>query len=81
MHERAWESESEREEEHMGIDRSGLVMVKAEPFNAETPHEALREPMTPTPLHYVRSNFSLPDHPGTLDDRRRGRAADDADAG
>jgi DMSO/TMAO reductase YedYZ molybdopterin-dependent catalytic subunit len=50
----------------MGIDRSGLVMVKAEPFNAETPHEALREPVTPTPLHYVRSNFSLPDHPGTI---------------
>jgi DMSO/TMAO reductase YedYZ molybdopterin-dependent catalytic subunit len=41
-------------------------MVKAEPFNAETPVEALREPVTPTSLHYVRSNFSLPDHPGTL---------------
>jgi len=41
-------------------------MVKAEPFNAETPLEALREPVTPTSLHYVRSNFSLPDHPGTL---------------
>lgn len=50
----------------MGMDRSRLVMVKAEPFNAETPHEALREPVTPTPLHYVRSNFSLPDHPGTV---------------
>ena len=48
------------------MDRSGLVMVKAEPFNAETPHEALREPLTPTSLHYVRSNFSLPDHPGTI---------------
>lgn len=50
----------------MGMDRAQLVMVKAEPFNAETPLEALREPVTPTRLHYVRSNFSLPDHPGTL---------------
>jgi DMSO/TMAO reductase YedYZ molybdopterin-dependent catalytic subunit len=50
----------------MGMDRSQLVMVKAEPFNAETPLDALREPVTPAPLHYVRSNFSLPDHPGTL---------------
>ena len=48
------------------MDRSGLVMVKAEPFNAETPLEALRARLTPTPLHYVRSNFALPDHDGTL---------------
>jgi DMSO/TMAO reductase YedYZ molybdopterin-dependent catalytic subunit len=47
-------------------DRSGLVMVKAEPFNAETPLEALREPLTPVRHHYVRSNFALPAHPGTL---------------
>jgi DMSO/TMAO reductase YedYZ molybdopterin-dependent catalytic subunit len=47
-------------------DRSGLVMVKAEPFNAETPLEALREPLTPVQHHYVRSNFALPAHPGTL---------------
>jgi DMSO/TMAO reductase YedYZ molybdopterin-dependent catalytic subunit len=65
-HELAAAPENGRKEEYMGIDRSGLVMVKAEPFNAETPHEALREPVTPTPLHYVRSNFSLPDHPGTI---------------
>lgn len=53
-------------EASVGMDRSGLVMVKAEPFNAETPPDALYEAITPTPLHYVRSNFSLPDHPGTL---------------
>lgn len=47
-------------------DRSRLVMVKAEPFNAETPLEGLRAAVTPTPLHYVRSNFPLPEHPGTL---------------
>lgn len=41
-------------------------MVKEEPFNAEAPLTALREPVTPTSLHYVRSNFSLPEHPGTL---------------
>ncbi|HEY8293187.1 MAG TPA: molybdopterin-dependent oxidoreductase, partial [Thermomicrobiales bacterium] len=50
----------------MDVDRSQLVMVKAEPFNAETPLDALREVVTPTAQHYVRSNFSLPDHPGTL---------------
>ncbi len=47
-------------------DRAGLVMVKGEPFNAESPLAGLREPVTPTPLHYVRSNFPLPDHDGTL---------------
>jgi DMSO/TMAO reductase YedYZ molybdopterin-dependent catalytic subunit len=41
-------------------------MVKAEPFNAETPLDALRDSVTPTPLHYVRSNFLLPDHAGSL---------------
>ena len=50
----------------MDVDRSQLVMVKAEPFNAETPLDALRAAVTPTSLHYVRSNFSVPDHPGTL---------------
>lgn len=50
----------------MAMDRSPLVMVKAEPFNAESPLDGLREPVTPTPLHYVRSNFALPAHPGTL---------------
>ncbi|HEV2109039.1 MAG TPA: sulfite oxidase [Thermomicrobiales bacterium] len=48
------------------MDRSGLVRVKAEPFNAETPLAALREPLTPTSLHYVRSNFALPAHDGML---------------
>lgn len=50
----------------MAEDRSRLVMVKAEPFNAETPMEGIRAEITPTPLHYVRSNFPLPTHPGTL---------------
>src|SRR5215208_3025122 len=41
-------------------------MIKGAPFNAETPLEGLRETITPTPLHYVRSNFDLPAHDGQL---------------
>ncbi len=47
-------------------DRSQLLMVKEAPFNAETPLEGLRGDLTPTELHYVRSNFDLPAHDGTL---------------
>ena len=42
-------------------------MIHAEPFNAEAPPEALEDDITPTPLHYVRSNFPVPDHDGTLE--------------
>ncbi len=41
-------------------------MIQPEPFNAEAPPEALAGDITPTRLHYVRSNFALPDHDGTL---------------
>ncbi|HVF99444.1 MAG TPA: sulfite oxidase [Chloroflexia bacterium] len=37
-----------------------LVIVKAEPLNAETPLFALREYFTPNENFYVRSNFSMP---------------------
>src|SRR5216117_4144477 len=47
--------------------RSGLRMIAQEPFNAEAPPEALRGEITPTALHYVRSNFAVPAHDGTLD--------------
>lgn len=47
-------------------DRSGLLTVKAAPFNAETPLDGLRDRITPTPLHYVRSNFAFPAHDGTI---------------
>lgn len=40
---------------------AGLTIVKSEPFNAETPLEALQDPITPTSLHFVRSNFPIPD--------------------
>lgn len=48
------------------IDRSQLLMIKGTPFNAETPIEGLRGDLTSTELHYVRSNFDLPEHDGTL---------------
>ena len=47
-------------------ERSALTMIQPGPFNAEAPPGALTGAVTPTPLHYVRSNFSLPAHDGTL---------------
>ena len=47
--------------------RAALTMIHAEPFNAEAPPEALDGDITPTALHYVRSNFPVPDHDGTLE--------------
>src|SRR5918992_2107645 len=46
--------------------RSALMMIAQDPFNAEAPPEALRGDITPTELHYVRSNFAVPMHDGTL---------------
>src|SRR5262245_52920933 len=46
--------------------RAELVMVQAEPFNAEAPPKGLLGAITPTELHYVRSNFALPAHDGNL---------------
>src|SRR5213083_1068284 len=47
--------------------RSALRMIAEAPFNAEAPPEALRGEITPTRLHYVRSNFAVPAHDGTLE--------------
>jgi DMSO/TMAO reductase YedYZ molybdopterin-dependent catalytic subunit len=47
--------------------RAGLQMINPAPFNAEAPPEALHGEITPTDLHYVRSNFALPTHDGTLE--------------
>jgi DMSO/TMAO reductase YedYZ molybdopterin-dependent catalytic subunit len=47
--------------------RSALRMIALEPFNAEAPPEALKGEITPTELHYVRSNFAVPAHDGTLE--------------
>ncbi len=46
--------------------RAALVMINPAPYNAEAPPEALVGDVTPTELHYVRSNFAVPDHDGTL---------------
>src|SRR5205085_5804922 len=47
--------------------RAALTMIHAEPFNAEAPPEALEGDATPTAMHYVRSNFPVPDHDGTIE--------------
>jgi DMSO/TMAO reductase YedYZ molybdopterin-dependent catalytic subunit len=46
--------------------RSELVMINPAPFNAEAPPHALQADITPTGQHYVRSNFAVPVHDGTL---------------
>ncbi len=46
--------------------RANLVMVAPMPFNAEAPPAALRDRITATDQHYVRSNFALPAHDGNL---------------
>ena len=43
------------------------VMINPAPYNAEAPPGALAGDITPTELHYVRSNFPVPAHDGTLE--------------
>ncbi|CAM3603871.1 sulfite oxidase [Occultella aeris] len=47
--------------------RAALVMINPAPYNAEAPPAALHGDITPTELHYVRSNFAVPDHDGVLE--------------
>src|SRR5215203_7515541 len=47
--------------------RAALRMINPAPYNAEAPPEALAGDITPTDLHYVRSNFALPAHDGVLE--------------
>ncbi|MFJ9390111.1 sulfite oxidase [Nocardioides sp. NPDC101246] len=47
--------------------RAALVMINPSPYNAEAPPAGLATDVTPTALHYVRSNFAVPDHDGTLE--------------
>jgi DMSO/TMAO reductase YedYZ molybdopterin-dependent catalytic subunit len=47
--------------------RAALVMINPAPYNAEAPPAALTGEVTPTELHYVRSNFAVPEHDGTLE--------------
>jgi DMSO/TMAO reductase YedYZ molybdopterin-dependent catalytic subunit len=53
--------------DNLDRSRAALTMIHALPFNAEAPPEALHGEITPTDLHYVRSNFALPEHDGTLE--------------
>src|SRR3954468_14280165 len=53
--------------EDLQAARAGLQMINPAPFNAEAPPEALAGEITPTQLHYVRSNFAVPAHDGTLE--------------
>src|SRR3954453_1025690 len=47
--------------------RAALQMINPAPYNTEAPPEALIGDITPVGLHYVRSNFALPAHDGTLE--------------
>src|SRR5438270_1047560 len=47
--------------------RMALRMIHPDPFNAEAPPEALTTDITPTELHYIRSNFAVPGHDGRLE--------------
>src|SRR5829696_10513311 len=47
--------------------RAALQMINPAPYNAEAPPEALVGEITPTEFHYVRSNFAVPAHDGTLE--------------
>jgi len=42
-------------------------MIHQSPYNAEAPPEALSGDLTPTEMHYVRSNFAVPVHDGVLE--------------
>ncbi|SOD74945.1 DMSO/TMAO reductase YedYZ molybdopterin-dependent catalytic subunit [Jatrophihabitans sp. GAS493] len=47
--------------------RASLQMINPDPFNAEAPPDALTGAITPNEFHYVRSNFDVPAHDGTLE--------------
>src|SRR4051812_45729331 len=55
--------------EDLDAARAGLMMINPAPYNAEAPRSALTGEVTPTELHYVRSNFAVPVHDGTLEIR------------
>jgi len=53
--------------EDLQANRAALVMINPAPYNAEAPPAGMTGEITPTDLHYVRSNFPLPTHDGTLE--------------
>ena len=54
------------ETDELERSRAALQMINPAPYNAEAPPEALVGDITPTDFHYVRSNFEVPAHDGTL---------------
>ena len=52
--------------DELARERSGVQMINPAPYNAEALPGALVAEITPTALHYIRSNFALPEHDGTL---------------
>ena len=56
-----------------------LVMINPAPYNAEAPPGALAADITPTELHYVRSNFAGARARRHAGDRRRGGQPHDPD--
>ena len=63
--------------DELAIERAALEMINPAPYNAEAPAVGLVGKITPTRQHYVRSNFPLPEHDGTLAGRRCGGQPDD----
>jgi DMSO/TMAO reductase YedYZ molybdopterin-dependent catalytic subunit len=53
--------------DELEVARAALVMINPAPYNAEAPPAALVADVTATELHYVRSNFAVPEHDGTLE--------------
>ena len=53
--------------EELERSRASLQMINPAPFNAEAPPAALIGDITPNEQHYVRSNFDVPPHDGTLE--------------
>ena len=47
--------------DELARERSGVQMINPAPYNAEALPGALVAEITPTALHYIRSNFALPD--------------------
>jgi DMSO/TMAO reductase YedYZ molybdopterin-dependent catalytic subunit len=47
--------------------RAGVITIHGMPYNAEAPPAALAGDVTPAELHYIRSNFAVPTHDGSLE--------------
>lgn len=48
------------------LNQPDVLLITADPRNAEAPLAALQAPITPIEQHYVRDHFTIPQHDGTL---------------